>query len=133
MVWNGTWLPCSIFAGLLSRVIIFGADTVLLKPSDSPADSRRSNVPVVPKNLPMVSPMALVGTAAAAVAGRFTSQVCSPGAVALPNVAPDPAGNVPSVVPTVDLPPWDSTGVMSQLTPRPLAKPRLAWTILASI
>src|SRR2546425_1042242 len=30
VVWKGTWLPCSIFAGLLSKVMILGAETILV-------------------------------------------------------------------------------------------------------
>src|SRR5438094_947261 len=73
VVWKGTWLPCSIFAGLLSRVMILGAETILVWARASPAESRRSSVPVVPKNLPMRIPAVVPGMVTPVPeAGKFT-------------------------------------------------------------
>src|SRR2546425_3652891 len=43
VVWKGTWAPCSSLAGLLSNVMILGAEMILVWPRASPADSRRSS------------------------------------------------------------------------------------------
>src|SRR2546427_154230 len=61
VVAKGTCWPCSSLAGLLSNVMILGAEMILVWPRASPADSRRSSCPDVPKNFPMMSPIVLPG------------------------------------------------------------------------
>src|SRR2546430_5704471 len=68
--------------------MIFGADTIFVSPRDSPADRRKSRVPEVPKNLPTVRPIALVGMfAPVAVAAKLTRNVDA-AAESVPKAAP---------------------------------------------
>src|SRR5438309_10972424 len=61
--------------------MILGAEMTLVWPRASPADSRRSSVPVVPKNFPTRRPIVLPGTLTPdAAEGRLTrkSFACEP-------------------------------------------------------
>src|SRR3989442_9376032 len=65
--------------------MILGAEMILVWPRASPADSRRSSCPDVPKNFPMMSPIVLPGTLTPdAAAGRLTKKSFA----CVPTVAP---------------------------------------------
>src|SRR5205823_7626097 len=120
--------------------MIFGADTIFVSPRDSPADRRRSRVPELPKNLPTVRPIALVGMfAPVAVAARSTRKLDDVVESVLKAPPPRPRFRITGPCECSAPVPAKLVGdvllieLMPHCTPRPRAKALLAWTMRASI